>query len=196
MWLEEEINDNHPLAKKIEFMTLQSCERSEIAIHYKHINRKFIAFDLRDRTLMKLVGKTLKPFGFWQHLHDFFVDSKFRMLRIWSDIALAKRGEDHLRSLYLKHPEKFFNIEFADAHSLKMSLTKGSFVISEMRSEKKVSLHENQNSFATDMEEYRKRIRHEEERMEQEENLVNEFSPEREKRQGPLLGMDGKAKSE
>lgn len=177
MWLDEEVSEHHPLAKKFEYMTLQSCERSDAAIQYKNTNRKFISFDLRDRILMTLVGQTLKPFGFWQNLHDYFIESKYHFLRVWAETHLASRGERHLRNLYLQHPSKFFEVEFEDSKNIKMRLVKCSYIISEMSSNKRVSLNDNQQINGL-LDEFRQKINLEEQRFELGNQLFEAFSPE------------------
>ncbi|MGE0670347.1 MAG: hypothetical protein AB7H48_06550 [Parachlamydiales bacterium] len=177
MWLDEEFSENHPLAKKLQYMTLQSCERSDAAIEYKNTNRKFIAFDLRDRVLMALVGQTLKPFGFWQNLHDYFIESKFHFLRVWSETQLANRGEMHLRNLYLQHPAKFFEVEFEDAKNVKMRIVKCNYIISEMCSNKRIALNDNQQVNGL-LDEFRQKIHEEEQRLQIGNHLFEAFSPE------------------
>ena len=120
MWLADEMTESHPLFHKVQYVTVQSCERNQAEIRYKNINRKFIPFDLRDYHLMVLVGLSIKPFGFLQHLQNYFADSRFGLLKVWAEGAIARRGENNLRHLYLTHPEKFFEIEFENAKSTRM----------------------------------------------------------------------------
>src|SRR3989339_1287518 len=112
LWLSEELDELHPLFNNIQYITQQSCERQDTEMNYKDINRKYISFDFRDNELMLSVGKTVKPFGFFENLHDYLIHSNIRFFRVWAEKAIAKRGELHLRKLYLKCPEKFFNVEF------------------------------------------------------------------------------------
>lgn len=177
MWLDEELSETHPLVRKVEYMTLQSCERSEVAIHYKNISRKFIVFDLRDKPLMVQVARSLKAFGMWQTLQNYFLNSRFSLVSAWAEAALAKRGEAHIRNLYLKHPAKFFDLEYEDAKSVKMRLVKCSYTISEMTSSKRVPLNDNPQSAGL-MDKFREKILQEEERLFIGKQLFDEFAPE------------------
>ncbi|MBS0603522.1 MAG: hypothetical protein JSS60_00630 [Verrucomicrobia bacterium] len=187
MWLSEEMTESHPLFNKVQYITTQSCERSEAEINYVNINRKYIAFDLRDKALMVLVGLTLKPFGFLQNLEDYFFDSKFRIFRVWAETSIAKRGESHLRNLYLKHPQKFFEVEFENAKSVKMKMIKCNYSISEMCSSKRVALNDSEQS-PDMMSDFRKKIQKQEQKLFLSEQLIEEFSPRKESNT-KLLGV-------
>ncbi|MBS0653733.1 MAG: hypothetical protein JSR39_09470 [Verrucomicrobia bacterium] len=187
MWLDEEVSENHPLARKFQYMTLQSCERSESEIHYKNTNRKFISFDLRDRVLMALVGQTLRPFGFWQNLHDYFIGSKFHFLRVWAETQLANRGERHLRNLYLQHPSKFFEVEYEDAKNVKMKIVKCNYIISEMSSNKRIALNDNQSVNGV-LDGFRQKIHEEEQRLQLGNQLFEAFAPESNVPKKTLIG--------
>jgi hypothetical protein len=141
-WLAEELEESHPLFSSVQYITQQSCERRENEMHYKDINRKYIAFDLKDKALMLAVGKTLKPFGFMESLQEHFIHSKIRFFRVWAETKISKRGEAHLRTLYLKQPEKFFNVEFQSNKNLHGKLIKCSYIINEICNVKRVSLNE------------------------------------------------------
>ncbi len=142
LWLAEELEESHPLFNSVQYITQQSCERQENEMNYKDINRKYIAFDLRDKSLMLLVGRTIKPFGFFENLHDYLIDSKIQFFRVWAEKAIAKRGESHLRKLYLKHPEKFFHVEFENSRKMHGKVVKCSYIINEICNVKRVSLRE------------------------------------------------------
>jgi hypothetical protein len=192
MWLETDLDENNPLIRKIEYMTMQSCERRESEIHYRNITRKYITFDLRDGVLMSQVGRTLKPFGVKQFLQNKFADSGFFLFRIWAEKGLARRGENHLKGLYKKHPDKFFDVEFDRASSSSaMNLLKCSYIIDEMASQKRVCLKEQAGQIAQD--DYVKKVKEYEQSVHSQHQLVNQFNKEENAETEALLSMDTKA---
>lgn len=188
MWLSEEMTESHPLFDKVEYLTQQSCEKHEGEINYKNVNRKYISFNLRDKPLMLLVGMTLKPFGFLQNMQDWLIDSKVRFFRVWAETSIAKRGEVHLRSLYLKSPEKFFNVEFENANSSRMKIAKCGYIINEVCSTKRMSLHDKEE-FSGVMDGFRKNMQKEESQfaLENQQSKKSEEHEEDEK----LLSING-----
>lgn len=186
MWLTEEMTETHPLFPKVQYVTVQSCERNQAEIHYRNVNRKFIPFDLRDCRLMVLVGLTLKPFGFFQHLQNYLADSRFRFFKVWAETAIAKRGEASLRHLYLTHPEKFFEVEFENAKSTRMKLIKCNFIISEVVEVKCLAMKDREQS-PEQMQAFRETIQRQEKQFFLNDQLASEFNPKKENSQ-KLLG--------
>lgn len=184
LWLAEELEESHPLFNKVQYITQQSCERQEMEMNYKDINRKYIAFDLRDKELMLAVGKTINPFGFFENLHNYLIDSSISFFRVWAEKAIAKRGEAHLRKLYLKHPEKFFNVEFQNNRNVNAKLAKCSYIINEICNVKRVSLHEKEQ-FPSMINDFRKTMEKESYQDHPHEHLIEGASSDSER--GPKL---------
>ncbi len=193
MWLESDIPENHPLLRKIEYMTMQSCERKEAEIYYKNINRKYITFDLRDGKLMALVGETLEPFGLKQSLEHQWLHSKWAFFRIWAEKELAKRGKQHIRDLYRNHPEKFFDVEFDGlSKGSSMHLLKCNYIIDETASQKRVCLKEYSQEQIAQQEAYLQKVREYEASIHQHKQLESHFKQEEEASEA-LLGLEKKA---
>jgi hypothetical protein len=174
MWLQDEETKK---VFKTEFMMVQSCERRKDEMIYKNVSRNFISFDLKDRHQMALIGLSLKPFGFLENLHHKLIDSTRSFFRIWAETSLARKGEAHLRKLYKDHPEKFFDIHFANNQESAMSLCKCKFILSETTSQKVVSL-QTEGFFNNEMDQIRKQLMAKESAMTEEQKLADEFSPE------------------
>ncbi|MBX9923162.1 MAG: hypothetical protein K2Y01_03535 [Rhabdochlamydiaceae bacterium] len=175
LWLSEELKESHPLFNSVQYVTQQSCERQETEMNYKDINRKFISFDLRDKAMMLLVGMTVKPFGFFENMHDYLIDSSIRFFRVWAEKAIAKRGEIHLRKLYMKHPEKFFNVEFENKKSTSTKLAKGCYIINEICNVKRVSLHEKEQ-FPSMINDFRRTMEKESQQAHQDNLIGSSYS--------------------
>ena len=113
MGFEEKVLKSKELGAMLEFLTIQSSEQTEEEVRYKDINRKQIRFDLGDLATMLKLGKLIKPYGLKQYLVNVLSGSRFSFLRILAEKKLAKRGASFLRSLYLKHPEKFASVDLS-----------------------------------------------------------------------------------
>lgn len=186
-WLEE-MDDSHPLYKRIEFVTMQVCEKNSSEMNYKNICRKFISFDLRDDDLMLEVGKMVKPFGFLQHYQEKFVNSRFSFFRIWCEKGFADRGREFLRRLYKDNPEKFSDLEFSHEKN-SMFLVRCKYSLSQMTSQKQIFLKdESEQKMLGDMANFRKKAEDSERMMNTERAFVNEFSGEN--REGKNLLSD------
>ncbi len=143
MLLDEKIFESEELSKKIEFVTLQSSERKDEEIRYKNVNRKQIIFDLSDIQMMLELGRVLQPYGLNENFENKMLNSKVQAFRIWAEKKLAKRAENFLRLLYLKHPEKFTKVEYEHTKKKRMKIAKCSYVLSELTSQKSISLKDN-----------------------------------------------------
>lgn len=175
MWLEENIDENSPLMKRVEYVTLQSCEKRDTEVHYKNVSRKYLVLDLRDGKLMAEVGRTVDPFGFEEHLQDRFADSFF-LAKVWAEKGLAKRGRRHIKSLYRKYPEKFFDVTFERT----LDLVKCSYIIDEMTSQKRISVKEEweNKGLLAPMDEYLNKIKNYEEIIKQQQHLISQATSE------------------
>jgi hypothetical protein len=182
MWLEDGLSESEALFKRVEISTTQSCEKRHSEMHCKNISRKFICFDLSDKQQMVEVGKLITPFGFWQHMQNVCIHSKISFLRIWAETGMAKRGEQHLRALYLRHSEKFFDVEFENSTKVKMRLKKCNYIISEVSSQKKIFI-KNEDEKIGDDEDFKLRLKNEELKMLEQESYIRDFSREERQKQ-------------
>jgi len=188
MWLEENIDENSPLMKRVEFVTLQSCEKRDTEVHYKNVSRKYLVLDLNDGKLMSEVGKTVDPFGFEEHIHDKFADSFF-LARVWAEKGLAERGRRHIRSLYRKYPEKFFDVTFGKS----LEPVKCSYIIDEMTSQKRVCVKEDETKgLLAPMDEYINKIKAYEEVIKQQQHLIAQVTSENKDEPRPYLIIEEK----
>lgn len=158
MLLDEKIFASDELSKKVEFITVQSSERRDEEIRYKNVNRKMIVFDLSDTGMMLELGKLLKPYGLNENFENKMLSSKVAAFRIWAEKKIAKRAENYLRVLYLKHPEKFGKIEYEHSKKKRMRLAKANYILSEMTSQKSISLKDERDDHLSQLQDFKNRF--------------------------------------
>lgn len=188
MGFEEKLFNSQSLAKRIEFITIQSSEQREEEVRYKNVNRKQIRFDLSDIAVMYALGEVLRPYGVKEFIENKLAQSGITILRVWGEKKLAKRGERFIRSLFLKHPEKFSEVEFNDKRHARMKFVRGTLVITEMVSQKTISLKDNKDDYLSELESFRNKFKAEEEKLLMHKNVVEKLNEESHNDQ--LIGMD------
>lgn len=189
MGFEEKVIKSQKLAKKIEFITIQSSEQKEEEVRYKNVNRKQIRFDLSDLSTMASLGELLRPFGLIQYIENKLAQSNIDVLRFMGEKRLAKRAMHFLKALYIKHPEKFASLDLANSRSPRMKMVRGTFIISEVVSQKTISLKDNGDNYQSELESFRRKFREEEAKLRMQEAAVKELTFE-EEGQERLIGMD------
>lgn len=189
MGFEEKVIKSQKLAKKIEFITIQSSEQKEEQVRYKNINRKQIRFDLSDLETMSSLGELLRPFGLVQYVENKLAASSIAIFRLLGEKRLAKRAMNFLKALYIKHPEKFATLDLSNTKRSSMKMVRGTFIISEVISQKTISLKDNGDNYQSELESFRKKFREEEAKLRTQEAAVKEltFIEEGQER---LIGMN------
>ncbi|MCP5505156.1 MAG: hypothetical protein H7A41_08400 [Chlamydiales bacterium] len=188
MGFEEKVIKSQKLAKKIEFITIQSSEQRDEEVRYKNINRKQIRFDLSDLEVMTALGELLRPYGLKQFIENKMAQSKIDIFRLYGEKQLAKRAMNFLKALYIKHPEKFASVDLSKATSPRMKMIRGTFVISEVANQKTISLKDDGEAYQSELESFRKKYREEEAKLRMQEDAIKELTCEDE--QEHLIGMD------
>ena len=189
MLLDEKIFANEELSKKVEFVTLQSSERRDEEIRYNNINRKLIIFDLSDHQMMLSLGKVLTPYGLQENFESKMVNSKIHVFRIWAEKKLVKRAETFLRVLYLKHPEKFAKVEYEHSKKKKMKLAKANYILSELVSQKSISLKDENEEYIDKLKDFKDRFTGEHQRLVLQESLMKDLTQDEQKEKHTLLEM-------
>lgn len=189
MLLDEKIFESEELSKKIEFVTLQSSERRDEEIRYKNVNRKLIIFDLSDIQMMLELGKMLRPYGMQENFENKMLTSKVNAFRIWAEKKLAKRAENFLRMLYLKHPEKFSKVEYENSKKKSMKLLKCNYILSEMTSQKSISLKDEREDHLSQLNEFKERFTGEQQRLLLQENVMKDLTHDDREPEQTLLEM-------
>lgn len=193
MLLDEKIFASDTLSKKIEFVTVQSSERREEEIRYKNANRKIIVFDLSDIGMMLELGKLLRPYGLSENFENKMLESRLGFFRIWAEKKIAKRAENFLRVLYLKHPEKFGKIEYEHSNNKRMRLTKANYILSELTSLKNISLKDERDDHVTQLKDFKNRFAGEEKRLAMQENVIKDLTHDDREEEQTLLENKEKA---
>jgi len=191
MLLDEKIFSSKELSKRIEFQTAQSSEHRDEEIRYTNVNRKMIVFDLSDTQMMLDLGLTLKPYGLSENFENKMLKSDVAAFRIWAEKKLANRAENFLRILYLKHPEKFGKVEYENSKKKKMRLAKANYILSELSSQKSISLKDDRDEVAQ-LNEFKDRFTGESQRLALQENVIKDLTHEDRQDNQTLLGMDQK----
>lgn len=189
MLIDEKIFSSEELSKKIEFVTLQSSERRDEEIRYNNINRKLIVFNLNDAPMMLALGKTLAPYGMKENFVNKMINSSVQIFRIWAEKELIKRAKNFLCLLYLKHPEKFTKVEYAHSTQKKMRLLKANYILSELVSQKTISLKDEQDDHINKMNEFKDRFTGEHQRLMLQESLMKDLTQDKSNEQTSLLEM-------
>lgn len=192
MLLDEKIFSSKELSKRIEFQTVQSSERRDEEIRYKNINRKMIVFDLSDIQMMLELGKMLQPYGLNENFENKMLESNVAAFRIWAEKKIAKRGENFLRVLYLKHPEKFGKVEYEHSKKKKMRLLKANYILSELTSHKSISLKDERDDHVTQLNNFKDRFTGEAQRLALQEDVIKDLTHDDREEGQTLLGMDEK----
>ena len=192
MLLDEKIFESDALSKKIEFVTVQSSERRDEEIRYKNVNRKMIVFDLSDVAMMLELGRMLRPYGLGENFENKMLDSKVAAFRIWAEKKLAKRAENFLRVLYLKYPEKFGKIEYEHSKKKRMRLAKVNYILSELTSQKSISLKDDRDDHMDKLEDFKNRFTGEAKRLALQESVIKDLTHDDREPEQTLLEMDNK----
>ena len=196
MLLDEKIFASEELSKRIEFQTVQSSERRDEEIRYKNINRKMIVFDLSDIQMMLELGKMLKPYGLQENFENQMLESKVGAFRIWAEKRIAKRAENFLRILYLKHPEKFGKIEYEHSKKKRMRLAKANYILSELTSQKSISLKDERDDHVAQLENFKDKFTGEAHRLALQENVIKDLTHDDRESGQTLLGMSEETSKE
>lgn len=189
MNFEEKVIKSQKLAKKIEFITVQASEQKDEEVRYKNVNRKQIKFDLSDLETMIALGELLRPYGLFQFIENKLASSSIDVLRIFGEKRLAKRAMSFLKKLYLKHPEKFAELNLTNTKSPRMNMARGTFIISEVVNQKTISLKDNGENYQSELESFRKKFKEEEAKLRMQETAVKELTFEED--QDRLIGISG-----
>lgn len=189
MRFEEKVIKSQKLATRIEFITIQSTEKKDEAVRYKNINRKQIRFDLNDLATMIALGELLRPYGLKQFIENKLAVSNIDIFRIYGEKRLAKRAMNFLRSFYLKHPEKFAKVDLSNLKSSRMKMVRGTLVISEVVSQKTISLKDDGDNYESELESFKRKFKEEEAKLRMQEAAVKELTFE-EDGQERLIRMD------
>ena len=176
MLLDEKIFQSKELSQKIEFITQQSSERREEEVRYKQINRKLIILDLDDTETMLLIGKELTFHGLYANFERKMVDSKIACLRIWAENRIIRHAQEFIRMLYLKHPEKFAEVQHESAKRKKMTLLKASYILSEQVSQKSISLKDVRDDDFNQLDELKERFINAQKHFFQQESTVKDLT--------------------
>ena len=188
MLIDELIFSSDDLSKKIEFVTLQSSERRDEEIRYKNINRKLIAFDLKDVEMMLMLGRLLTPYGIQEHLENKMLNSSVSTFRLWAENKVAQRAAKLLRSLYHKHPEKFTQVQYEKTRSKNMKLLSCHYILSELTSNKSISLKDDRTNQADEMQELANRAAKEENLLQHQKEVVSSLTENNEESNQSLIG--------
>jgi len=176
MKIEEKVLKSKGLTNKIEFITIESSEQKEEEVRYKNINRKQIRFDLNDTSTMKCLGELIQPYGLKQYIENQLSQSKIALFRIYAEKRLAKRGAKYIRSLYIKHPEKFASVNLSNTKSSRMLIVRGIFIISEEINQKTISLKDDKEDYTSELESFRIKFKKEEAALRQQEAAIKELT--------------------
>lgn len=186
MLLDEKIFESEELSKKIEFVTLQSSERKDEEIRYKNVNRKLIVFDLSDIQMMLELGRTLRPYGLTENFENKMIKSNVHAFRIWAEKKIAKRAEDFIRLLYIKHPEKFAKVDYENSKHKRMKMAKCSYILSEMVSQKSISLKDKRDELA-ELQKFKEQFSGEQQRLMLQENVMKDLTHDDREEEQTLL---------
>lgn len=192
MLLDEKIFASDKLAKKVEFVTLQSSERRDEEIRYKNVNRKMIIFDLSDIETMLELGRMIAPYGLSENFENKMLNSNVAAFRIWAEKKLAKRAENFLRALYLKHPEKFGQVEYEHSKKKRMRLAKASYILSELTSQKSISLKDERDDHLNQLQEFKNKFAGETQRLALQENVIKDLTHDDREEGQTLLELESK----
>ncbi|MEM8727684.1 MAG: hypothetical protein AAGE99_03130 [Chlamydiota bacterium] len=102
--------------------------------------------------------------------------SKVAAFRIWAEKKVAKRAENYLRVLYLKHPEKFGKIEYEHSNKKRMRLAKANYILSEMISQKSISLKDECDDHIDRLEDFKNRFTGEVNRFALQKNTITDLT--------------------
>lgn len=174
MDFERKLFDSKPLTKRIEFVTIQASEQTEAAVRYKNTNRKQIQFDLGDAAIMLALGQILRPYGVMELLENKMASSKVEFFRFWGEKQLAKRGKAFLMSLYMKSPEKFSKVELKG--NKRMQLARGTFTISELTSQKTISLKDEKEDYLSELESFKDQFKAEEMKLRHQKEVIEKLT--------------------
>jgi len=176
MKFEDKLFNSQSLVKRIEFITIQSSEQREEEVRYKNINRKQIRFDLSDIAVMFALGELLRPYGVKEFIENKLAKSNIMVLRIWGEKKLAKRGERFIRTLFLKHPEKFSQVEFKNIRNPRMKMARGIFIISELVNQKTISLKDEKDDYLSELESFKEKFKAEEAKLLLHKNVIEKLN--------------------
>ena len=187
MGFEEKLFNSQTLAKKVEFITIESSEQREEEIRYKNVNRKQIRFDFNDLAVMYALGELLRPYGVKEFFENKLAESNLALFRLWGEKKLAKRGQKFIRSLFMKSPEKFSKVEFANNRNTKIKMTRGIFIISELTNQKTLSLKDDKDNYLSELESFKDKYKAEEARLLIQKNVVEELTFEKDNEEKEAL---------
>jgi len=176
MLLDEKIFQSKKLSQKIEFITQQSSEKREEEIRHTQTNRKLIVLDLDDTDTMLLIGKEIAFHGIHVHFETKMLHSKITLLRIWAENKIVRRAQNFIRLLYLKHPEKFSEVEYASLQKKKMVLVKANYILSEQVSQKCISLKDECEDYYNQLHELKERFSSAKKHFALQENVVKDLT--------------------
>ena len=176
MDFESKLLDSEPLTKRVEFITIQSSERREEEVRYKNINRKQIQFDLSDVAVMLALGQILRPYGIKELIENKMVESKLELFRFWGEKRLARRGQIFITGLYMKAPEKFSKADLKRQGKKRMQLVRGTLIISELTSQKTISLKDNKDDYLSELENFKEKFKDEEMKLRHRKEVIENLT--------------------
>ena len=172
MLIDELIFQSDELSKRIEFVTLQSSEKRDEEIRYKNINRKLINFDLKDIETMLILGRLITPYGIQENIENKMLNSSIASFRLWAEKKIALRASKLLRALYHKNPEKFTQVQYEKSRGKSMKLLSCQYILSEMTTNKSISLKDDRSNHADHMQELANRAAKEESLLQRHKDVI------------------------
>ena len=151
-----------------------------------------IIFDLSDIETMLELGRMIAPYGLSENFENKMLNSNVAAFRIWAEKKLAKRAENFLRSLYLKHPEKFGQVEYEHSRKKRMRLAKASYILSELTSQKSISLKDERDDHLSQLQEFKNKFAGETQRLALQENVIKDLTHDDREEGQTLLELESK----
>ena len=142
--------------------------------------------------MMLELGRMLRPYGMNENFENKMLDSKVAPFRIWAEKKIARRAESFLRVLYLKYPEKFAKIEYENTKKKKMRLARVNYILSELISQKSISLKDNREDHISKLEDFKNRFAGETQRLALQENVIKDLTHDDRESGQTLLEMNNK----
>ena len=117
------------------------------------------------------------------------LNSSIGSFRLWAEKKIAQRAVKLLRSLFHKHPEKFSQVQYEKSRSKNMRLLSCHYILSEMTTNKSISLKDERKDQASDMQELANRAAKEENLLQHQKNVMEDLNHEdRQEEKQSLIG--------
>jgi len=140
MGFKEKLFHSEQLAKKIEFVIIQSSRQSQGKVFYQNINRQQIWLDCDDPVGMFALGEIAQSVGLKGFIENKLAQSKIVCFCIWGKKKLVKRGKRFFRTLFCRNPNKFSQVQRKGNR-----IVSGNFIIDESIDKEVMSLKDTQN---------------------------------------------------